>query len=377
MEPLEKRFKEVENSSRIGYLIGGFITETLSIEEREELDAWVLSSDRNMQLFEDLTEEGRVNEFMLWLATSDVESRLSETRKRLRQTERPVIRTYLPYAAAACLLIAAMIWYGRSSKQETGNLDPVVAKKDIEPGAAIAELRLPDGRRIQLGESRDTTIDNIQIEGALLKYLGNNSVGWHEVIIPKKGFFKLELPDGTKVWLNSVSSIKYPGSFSGKTREVSVTGETYFEIAVDKQRPFIVTVGAHKIQAVGTAFNVNEFDESITLVEGVVRVKLNNEEFSLRSGEQLGFNGVIKNVQTGYILAWTKNEFRFHNQTINEIKPLLERWYDANLVIKDSIGFHFNGTIERTVPISRVLELLQATGHLRFQINDNSITVTR
>lgn len=375
MEPLDKRFNGVENPSRIGYLIGGFITGTLSIEEREELDAWVISSDKNMQLFEDLTDDQKVNEFMRWLALTETESKLADTKKRLQEEERATWLSFLPYAAAACLLVVAIVWFSAPKKEFSPVVSVTVA--DIEPGKLMAELRLPDGRRIDLGKTKDTVFDNIQIVDGSVNYLGDNPSGWHEVVIPRKGFFKLQLPDGSKVWLNSESSIKYPGSFDGPRREVTVTGETYFEVHRDPSKPFIVSVAGRKVQALGTAFNINEFERQITLTEGSVSISGEGKTLTLLPGEQADFEGHVRKVVPEFVVAWTNNQFRFHNQTIYSIKPILERWYNAKLVIEDSIVYHFNGTIHRSVPVSRVMQLLQGTGHLHYQIANETITITR
>ncbi len=379
MESLDTRFDKLENPRRIGYLIGGSITGTLTIEEREELDAWVSVDEDNMQLYEDMTDEGRVDEFLRWLSTRDTESRLIDTKRRLKFKRKARAIKWWHYAAAACIfsVIGLTIFYNRTN--ETKGEAGIVQEKlpDILPGSTFAELRLPSGQVIKLDGVGDTVINNIQIrDGQIVYGLNESDTLMHEVIIPRKGFYQLVLPDGSKVWLNAESSIRYPGAFSKAAREVAVSGETFFEVAKDPARPFIVFIADIKVQAVGTAFNVNSFDKTVTLTEGIVRVSKENKSVLLKPGQQLESGAwKIIEVETDPVTAWTRNQFKFKNATIEEVMRPVQRWYDAKVIYEGKISYHFNGTIDRSVPVSKVLELLEGTGHVHFTIEGSTITV--
>ena len=380
MDPLDKRFDKLENAARIGYLIGGFITHTLTIEEREELDAWVVESEANMQLFEDMTDDPMVDKFLHWLATRDTEARLAEVKQRLHFKNKSRIVKWWHYAAAACLIgiIGVIMYKNNNLKEEKTHAVGSPAKNDILPGSAIAELRLPGGQVIILDKLEDTIINDIRIQNGQVLYSANELyTGTHEIVIPRRGFYQLVLPDGTKVWLNSESSISYPGAFTSGKREVRVTGETYFEVAEDSSKPFVVSINGVTVQAIGTAFNINGFDSTVTLTEGIVEIRKDNEKRRLKPGDQWNTGLGISKIDINAVTAWTKNEFRFKHATIRQIMPLLERWYDCKVIYEDEIGYHFNGTIERSVPVSRVLELLEGTGHVRFIIEANTITVRK
>lgn len=381
MEPINKRFEKLENSQRISYLIGGFITNILTIEEREELDAWVVADEANMQLFEDMTDDQMVDKFLKWLATRDTEGQLINVKKRLKFRKKGKVIKWWHYAAAACVIgiVGIAIFLTRSSDKE---LTPDVVDKgkaDISPGSPYAQLRLPDGQVIKLDKVSDTVIGNIHIKDGEIVYDHNGTdTLMHEITIPRKGSYQLVLPDGSKVWLNAESSIKYPGAFAGNKRMVTVSGETFFEVAKDASRPFTVSIGDVSVEALGTAFNINGFDNRITLTEGSVKVSGQNKMIVLKPGDQVETKTwVVNKVDVVPVLSWTKNQFTFKNAAIEDVMKLLERWYDARVVYEDKVSYHFNGTINRSVPVSKVLELLEETGNVHFKIEDNTIIVKR
>ncbi|MEI9945858.1 MAG: FecR domain-containing protein [Chitinophagaceae bacterium] len=375
MDPLDTRFEKLENATRTGYLIGCFIAGTLSIEEREELDAWIRESETNMELFEDMTEDAMVDRFMQWLATRDTESKLQATKQRLKFKKKAIVLKWWHYAAAACIIlfIGLFVFRTQDDKIEKSTIAETKAE-DIQPGSSMAELRLPGGKVIKLDGLKDSIVGGIKINDGQIVYDNNApDTKLHEVIIPRKGFYELVLPDSTKVYLNNESSIIYPASFRGDTREVTVTGETFFEVAKDPSKPFIVSIADTKVQAIGTAFNINGFDKAVTLIEGVVRI---NDAITMNAGQQFR-EGKITKADIDPVIAWTKGQFRFRNMTMKDIAAKLERWYDCRIIFEDTIGYHLNGTIDRSVPVSRVLQLLQPTGHFQFTINDKVITIRK
>jgi ferric-dicitrate binding protein FerR (iron transport regulator) len=379
MEPINKRFEKLENSQRISYLIGGFITNILTIEEREELDAWVVADEANMQLFEDMTDDQMVDKFLKWLATRDTEGQLINVKKRLNFRKKERVIKWWHYAAAASVIgiIGVALFLTRSSDKKVS--PEVVDKTDISPGSLYAQLRLPDGQVIKLDKVSDTVIGNIHIKDGEIVYDHNGTdTLMHEITIPRKGSYQLVLPDGSKVWLNAESSIRYPGAFSSNKRMVTVSGETFFEVAKDASRPFTVSIGDVNVEALGTAFNINGFDSRITLTEGSVKVSGQNKMLVLKPGDQVETKTwVVNKVDVVPVLAWTKNQFTFKNAAIEDVMKLLERWYDARVVYEDKVSYHFNGTINRSVPVSKVLELLEETGNVHFNIEDNTIIVKR
>lgn len=379
---------ELENNFRAAYLISQFIQETISEEDEEELDKWMQQSERNIKIFEDLTDESMVHEFLKWYADRDTERSLQEVKQRLQFTRPSRILPFWRYAAAACVILllgTGIYYFGFRGKDSPASSNPSEIA-DISPGKASATLTLPNGNKIDLTNLRDTIINReVRIENGVVVYSNNVSdPEMHEISIPRKGFYELVLPDGSKAWINSSSSIWYPSRFSGNERRVTVTGETYFEVAKDAAHPFIVSIEGVDITAIGTAFNVNAYPNEdglrITLTEGRINVNASQRNEQLLPGQQIILRPgewEIRTVDISPVIAWTKNQFKLKNSSIEEVMRMAERWYDAKIIYKGKVSDHFTGTIDRNVPISQLLKLLEATGQVRFQIEGETIIVTQ
>jgi ferric-dicitrate binding protein FerR (iron transport regulator) len=379
---------ELEQNFRAAYLISQFIQETISEEDEEELDRWMQQSELNMQIFEDLTDESMVRDFLTWYAERDTERKLEEVKRRLQFTKPGKVIPIWRYAAAACavLLLGAGIYYFGLRGNESTVTSTGTETADILPGKASATLTLADGKKIDLTNLRDTIISNeVRIVNGTVVYTSTVSAPeMHEISIPRKGFYELVLPDGSKAWINSSSSVRYPSRFNGNERRVTVTGETYFEVAKDAAHPFIVSVNGVDITALGTAFNVNAYPNEdglrITLTEGKINVNAAQRNEQLLPGQQIIIRPgewEIRTIDISPVVAWTKNQFKLKNTSIEEVMRMAERWYDARIVYKEKVTDHFTGTIDRNVPISQLLKLLEATGQVHFQIEGETIIVTQ
>ena len=381
-------FEAMKQEERAAYLLAGYIQYDLTAEEEEELDKWILASEENMRLFEEMTDEKQMAAYLRWYESRDIESRLEETRERLLNDRKPGIRSFWKYAAAAAIIITAgiiaFVW-----KPFTGIEKPPVIQ--IPPGQATGAapiLKLDDGRIIQLSGIGDTVInDQVKISNGMVVYneKATDPPAFHELTIPRKTSYQLLLPDGSRVWLNAASSIRYPSSFQGKTREVIVTGESYFEIAKDTARPFIVMVNGIRVQATGTAFNIKAYPEEpylgITLTEGSVKVSTADKSRALHVSEQLQIrnaqNWSIKKVDTDDVTAWTNNKLQLSDMSIDELKHNLERWYDITVIVQDKIEKHLNGTFPRDIPLTTLLPLLERTNDVHFKLDGNRVTVLK
>lgn len=382
------RPKNIKQAYRTAYLIAGFLKQTLTGKEKEELDGWILSSDENMELFEKMTDDKNIAQAAEWFKKMNVEQKLSETKKRISNTNPKRFWQYAVAAAAVVILIIGIYFY-----QVTGNkkeTPPVaIQKQEIMPGSDKATLTLDNGTVIELGnEGSDTTISErvkvLRKDGEVV-YSQNalqTEVVYHTLAVPRKGQYKLALSDGSKVWLNSESSIRYPISFPGKERRVFVTGETFFEVAKDKEKPFRVVSGDIAVEALGTRFNINAYANEpffvATLVEGSVMVTKGSKENILKPGQQARLTAkdfTITAAETDDVTAWKNNQFRFTNTPIDAIMRQVERWYDADVVFQDTVNLHLNATIGREVPVSKLLHIMEETGQAHFKIEGKKITV--
>jgi ferric-dicitrate binding protein FerR (iron transport regulator) len=205
---------------------------------------------------------------------------------------------------------------------------------------------------------------------------------FNTLTVPAGGQYKVVLPDGTKVWLNASSSLKYPMVFGGAKRKVELTGEGYFEVAKDPMYPFEVSANGSTVQVLGTHFNINAYtDEPVikcALAEGAIRL---NNTVVLKPGEEglIGKNGNIEKAKADLAttLAWKDGQFNFKQAPIDLLMRQVARWYNAGIIYDAQITDHFNAEIPRDVPVSKLLHLLEATGSVHFKIENNTITVMK
>ncbi len=382
--------KNLKQAYRTAYLIAGFLKQNLTEEEKDELDEWILGSDENMMLFETMTDEKNVAQAAAWLRKMNVEKDLGETKRKIEIRKPTRVWQYV-VAASSIFMIATGIYFYQNSISRNSKTQVAAQKQDITPGSNKATLTLDDGKIIDLGKAGDDTTINGQVtilrkDGQLVYKPGpvDNEIVYNTLTVPRKGQYKLVLPDGSQVWLNAESSIRYPVSFLGKERKVFVTGETFFEVAKDKTKPFRVVAGDITVEALGTQFNVNAYTNepffSTTLIEGSIRVSKGAEVEILKPSQQAQLSNAefrIVDTDNGDAIAWKNNQFKFTNTSIDEIMKRIARWYDAEIVYQDNVTLHLNATIGRDVPVSKLLSILEATNQVHFKIEGKKIIVMK
>lgn len=384
--------KDIQQAYRVAFLVSGFLKGNLTEEEKDELDQWILASEENMILFEKLTDEKNLAEAVAWFKKMDIEEELEQTKQKMAGRKKASRWRYIAIGAAAAItLLFTSLYIYKSVSVKSAEKMITIQSKDLSPADEKAYLTLEDGRQIVFdGNRTDTAInDRMSIVGGdgQLEYRLEGEIGeliYHTLTVPRKGHFKLLLPDGSKVWLNAESSIRYPVVFGKNERKVFVTGETFFEVAKDKSRPFSAVAGDIVVEALGTAFNVNVYNNepraAITLAEGSVMVTRGSTDNLLQPGQQarIGENSFeIKAAEIEDVTAWRNNLFRFRNTALDEIMRSVERWYDADVEYRDSLSLHLNATIERSVPVSRLLDILGKTDQVHFKIEGKKIIVTK
>lgn len=316
-------------------------------------------------------------------------------------------------AAAAAILVAIGLgayWlFNNPAKKTAVPITNINNVPDIEPGGNKAILTIGDDARgtFVLDTMANGTIASLpgtninKLEDGQLVYtkVADQSIKaptvYNTLTTPRGGQYRLTLPDGSKVWLNAASVIRYPSAFTGNERRVSVKGEAYFEVAKDAARKFIVQAGPSIVEVIGTHFNVNAYpnEESTntTLVEGSVKVEMptiNGQQVVLKPSQQIQVANVyqpgkfdpvrVRTVDTDPVIAWTRNTFSFSNISLANAMRQVERWYDVEVVFKDDIANEaIVASIPRDIPISKLMYKLSLTGNLHFTIEGKKITVTR
>jgi len=297
--------------------------------------------------------------------------------------------------AVSIILIASlgMIFYLRENRhKEFVSASPPV----IVAGSNRATLTLSDGSTIQLNKSVGNISKETGIEitndthGNLVYKVSEQTPGlksindFNTISTPRGGQYKIILPDGSKVWLNAASSLRFPVSFSDNDRTVEINGEGYFEVAKSRKK-FKVLTGNTTVEVLGTHFNVNayenEFANTITLVEGSVKVKRGKASLIIKPGEQAIVNSAVakeeillkSNVDAESLIAWKDGQFHFNNTDLKEIMRQLERWYDVDVDRNIIPNKRFNGTISRNVKLSEVLAMIELTSNLHFKIEGRKI----
>jgi transmembrane sensor len=326
---------------------------------------------------------------------AEIWTKLPLYEEQQRARHRTVRIRILSAAAAVLIVVGAGIAY--FNQDNFVKPDALVYSTKIVPGTSGATLTLSDGKRIKLSEATQGELANeagvhvIKMDDGTIVYeIKEKGNGFNKlnILATNKGeTYKVRLPDGTMVWLNAASSIKYPSSFATlKQRLVELSGEAYFEVAKDKAHPFIVKTNRQNVEVFGTHFNVNAYpDESIvktTLLEGSVKVSTPTKSKFIKPGEQLTLSEVnelkVTAIETGMAIAWKNDEFMFDDENIEQVMNTIGRWYNIDVVYKGPKPVErFGGSISRFDDVVKVLKMLQRTGAVHFDIQGRTIYVSK
>jgi ferric-dicitrate binding protein FerR (iron transport regulator) len=308
-------------------------------------------------------------------------------------------------AASVLVFLGAGLLYVMHHESHINNI-AAAHKKDILPGGNKAILTLADGSKISLTDvgkgkiARQNGIEVTKTVNGQLVYVIKDKSGsgasasdnpgnipaYNTITTPKGGQYQVTLPDGSKVWLNSISSIKFPVNFSSlKERRVELTGEAYFEVAHNKALPFRVTTGKQVVEVLGTHFNINAYRDEpntkATLLEGSVKVTDGNNTAILKPGQQaeLAGNINISEANVDEIVAWKNGYFRFEDKKLEDIMRVIARWYDIKVVFLDeSVKNETYGALStRFDNISALLNIMQQTGDAKFSIEGSTVRISR
>lgn len=368
----------------------------LSESEERQLSGWRKVSDENERAFQRMISEDFYTIGMEKLEMYD--SRVAYGRflqkKYQQRRKRRFLINMARVAAVALPFVIALVLYVGLNREEEQMVRPSLAS-NILPGTSKAVLTLANGQMIPLGkEATDSTIitDGTQISasGSGVTYASgveSESMVYNKLEIPRGGEFCLTLSDGTRVWLNSETSIQYPVAFGAKERRVFVQGEAYFEVAKDAKKPFTVQFMSSSVTVLGTSFNIRAYPEEkrsqTTLAEGSVRIYSPGSSMLLKPGEQaevsaLSGEMVKQEVEVKNFTSWKDGRFVFEQQPLEDIMRTLERWYDIRVIFKDEGAkrISLSGNMKRYGDFSQVMKMLQMTGDVRFELHGNDVYIT-
>ncbi|MFY0253814.1 FecR family protein [Chitinophaga sp. 30R24] len=305
--------------------------------------------------------------------------------------------SYWKYVAAVLmlLLVAQGIYHYMQSRNTAPRAVASVSHiTDVVPGSNKATLTLADGSTVTLDSMGNQLLQQgstaIHQQGGALRYQaqgGGNVLAYNTLTTPRGGQFQVILPDGTKVWLNATSSLKFPVAFTGSQRDVTLKGEAYFEVAHNDKMPFRVLVEGMEIKDLGTHFNVMAYGDeatvATTLLEGAVIVSDGGKGALLKPGQQAigkrdGSSGLsIQQADVDHVIAWKNGEFSFNHTSIYEIMRQVSRWYDVDVYYEDAPDVSLSGNISKHVNVSEVFKMLELAGNVKFKIENRKATVMK
>lgn len=385
--------------SRIIELFLKYINEQCTLDELEEvlliLKQGTYSSEWALAISEDEAHVVK-NDKVSNLTNQEIEDLYDGIKSGIKK---PIPFWYKISVAAAIVAIVSGLFLFYNHNYGVDQLSKDVVKNKIKPGKNTAVLTLANGKTINLSDAKSGVVINV----SNLTYSDGSTVvqeadgktvfgttSTHELLTaatPRGGTYQIVLPDGSKVWLNAASSLKFPATFSQKlNREVELNGEAYFEIAKDKNHPFKVKTIQQEVEVLGTHFNVNAYaDEGIvktTLLEGKVKLNHKNAAAILKPGQQgyiadglLDFK--VVEADAANISAWKNGEFIFNNTDLKSLMRQISRWYDVDVVyeagVKNDVFF---GKIKRNADLSKVLKIL-ALGDIHFRIEGRKLIVMK
>jgi transmembrane sensor len=379
-----------DHQQRIAYLLARYVNKSCSREELDELFAAIGEGD-DPEALHHLMEE-------IWHGehpAPDIDYEQVYQQIRPLQQPRPKVFNLkrVGVAAAFVLLVGLAFWmaaYRRTVKAPV--LAGQVAPEVIVPGGNKALLTLADGSVVTLDSTGKQVIRQrgtaIQLQHGQLSYTSqpaDGSVHYNKLTTPRGGQFRLVLPDGTKVWLNSASMLRYPTAFTGTERVVELEGQGYFEVTANAQQPFKVKVRNMEVQVLGTGFDIMAYGDentiNTTLLTGSVQVREGSTKQLLRPGQQAVVSKddhqlTVSAADIRKVTAWKNGLFVFNNMDLPAILREVARWYDVDIVYKAQPGIElYGGGIGRDLQLADILALLEANGYNHFRIEGRTVIV--
>ena len=391
-------------TNEIDQLIWRVLDGKASEGEIRELKGWIEEKESNREYFRQWKKIWNMTNGPT-LSVSRKQREKERFLKSIHQSYAGKVRKrriihYWPVAASVVLLVGVFVGFALNEWSQMKADQGIAQTERIVPGVK-AELILSTGERVCLAQ-RSEFIEGMKESGirndslAGLNYVGAKIQGkeigeeivYNTMQIPVGGFYQLKLADGTKVWLNSLTRLRFPVTFAGEERKVYLTGEAYFEVARDSVHPFIVaTDEGMEVKVYGTEFNVDTYRKGTvktTLVNGKVgiRVSATGEEVRLSPNQMALFTKATQSIQVENVdpygaVAWKDGKFVFEDEPMEEIMERLSRWYDVKVFYaNERIKKHtFTGIITRFADISDVLHLMEETAAVEFNIQGNIVTV--
>ena len=379
------------HQKKIDKLLFKFIEDTITEEEIRLLEEWLDSNVENRSYFKAFM---KINYLInIHPDYSKVRS-LNAIKEQINKSKSRKQRYIIKYAVAAVIAVLLALPF-IIKNPETEILEPIIVNNNIKTGTDKATLTLEDGTEVILEKGQEYIADNLISNGEELVYdeavKDKQEIAYNYLTIPRGGQFFVKLSDGTQVWLNSETQLKYPTQFvEGQSRDVElVYGEAYFDVSPSTEHHgaiFKVLHSKQDIQVLGTEFNVSAYkDESeiqTTLVEGKVAVSTARESFNMEPNDQFTLNlmtntGSINTVDVDDFISWKDGVFSFEGKPLKQIMRVIARWYDAEVIFinKETQDLKFRGTLSKDQTIEQILSIMKSNTVINYEIHDKTIII--
>jgi ferric-dicitrate binding protein FerR (iron transport regulator) len=381
--------------SRFEILLQAYINDSLNSEELAELNELIDADESLLQI--SILKDLQQNSFAGLTDAEQRQKMYTNILKRTRKSNR-VIPLWTKIAAAAIIVVVFSIVYFYSNHNPQKQIAKTETqqqrfKNDVAPGGNKAVLTLANGSQIILDSAANGTLTQqgntkiIKLDSGQLSYntsdVKSTEVLYNTISTPRGGQYQIVLSDGSKVWLNAASSLRFPAFFTGKERDVELTGEAYFEVTKNTAMPFTVTVNDLHVQVLGTHFNINAYNDETsvktTLLKGSVRVADHESIVNLKPGQQAQLKDnalmVINNVDIEKVISWKTGFFEFDNTDLATIMRQISRWYNVDVRYEGKqFGETFGGRISRELNLSNILSMLETNG-VKFRLEGKKLIV--
>lgn len=392
------------SDSRLNYLFGKYYDKTATVEERAEFMEAVTHLKSDDELFGLMEAAYQSDQSLLMEFTPQIRERILKNVFLADGTENlePYVKVrklnfnWISYVAAVLIMLVAagLFFY----KHRSAGDQSFARQTDVAPGGNRAILTLGNGEKIILDDAANGVLakqGNITVskraDGQLVYNIGegHGSVSSiNSIETPNGGKYEVNLPDGTKVWLNAGSQLRFPTLFAGNERKVELSGEAYFEVAKNLKKPFKVKMNNNaEVVVLGTHFNINAYDGeadiNTTLLEGAVMVRMNKKMEKILPGQQALLNRTNKNislvddVNVNQVIAWKNGFFSTEGISLPALMKQVEKWYDVRVIYKDDVQADFKAKLPRDISLAELLNLLELTKQVHFKLDKKTLIVMK
>ena len=390
---LKKEQDKIKETLSISDKISDILSKELDVGSQHVLDSWLAQNEQNKALFNKICSDNTIREKIYNYKNSDAEQAFNDFLKaRKQRSNRRIYYRFLSGAAviAICFGFWALI---RIQEQETQNLQVTETEQQLSDMPANKPvLTLGDGTRMNVwGDNlyfKETEKGQKIMLGDSLLSQKEDSItadSYNTLEVPLRCDFNFTMSDGTRVWINAASTLKYPAKFAADSRTVYASGEIYLEVDKDAGRPFYVVVDGITVKVLGTSFNIrayaDENDTKVTLLEGKIAAQINDKEYTLTPGKQLKRDKTfgetsVRTVDPAEIVSWTRGYYIFKKARLQEVVNTLKNWYGVNIMLSSGASdIIYTGVVNKEEKLEVFLRRLEEVSNVKCSCNGKFVTI--